>query len=137
MTWSYQIDTSKQRVISTLTQVYTDQEMAEHANALARDPQFGDHFDQIVDLTGVTKLAVTSEGVEANADLEHWDSGSRRAFVAFSDVAFGMSRMYEILRGDRNDEIRVFRIMDAAASWLDDRWDAAAEGRSHGPATRC
>jgi hypothetical protein len=45
---------------------------------------------------------------------------ARRAIVVQSDLGFGMSRMYELLRGDLTQTIRVFRDVDQAKRWLDE-----------------
>jgi hypothetical protein len=45
--------------------------------------------------------------------------GSRMAVVARNDEAFGLARMYEMLRGDTPVEIVVFRSMPEAEAWLE------------------
>jgi hypothetical protein len=52
------------------------------------------------------------------AGQRHLRAGARMAFVAASDVDFGVFRMYEAISADSGVEMRIFRDVDVAASWL-------------------
>jgi hypothetical protein len=83
-------------------------------------------FDELVDMTAVTEipdpshaslrtLAVLSAGMDAPA------GHSKFAIVAPDDLAFGLGRMYQTLRGllpQGNKEVVVFRAVTAALEWL-------------------
>jgi hypothetical protein len=76
----------------------------------------------IVDTGGARVRSLAGADVRALADLAHsvekmWD-GSRWAFVAPSPVLYGLSRMYQMLRGDAGCEIEVFRELNAAVAWI-------------------
>jgi len=45
-------------------------------------------------------------------------AGARLSFVAESDLAYGMLRMYETLSDDLPQEIKVFRKFSEAEEWL-------------------
>jgi hypothetical protein len=69
---------------------------------LAADPEFDPSFRQIFDFRRVSELTVTGAVVTAavlrwKAGLNPWDESAKRAFVAQSDLIFGMSRMFEQL----------------------------------------
>ena len=119
MGWSYHIDLDKRRVTSTVTGVIGDTDLQEHMNALGEDPDFGEDLDQLMDLTGASKIEVTSAMVRDSFQASPFGSGSRRAIVASSDLAFGLARMFQILRDDHPDEIEVFRGIEEAGRFLD------------------
>ena len=44
---------------------------------------------------------------------------SRRAFVAPTDIAYGLTRMHQLLLAETEQQIGVFRQMNDALLWLD------------------
>jgi hypothetical protein len=88
-------------------------------------PDFDPAVDDIVDLRDVSNLDITHEGmrrlVARVAELDILGFRTRVALVAPTTVAFGMGRMYELLRGtvrNTTEDIRVFREFDEAVRWL-------------------
>ena len=88
-------------------------------------PDFDPALDDIVDLRDVSNLDITHEGlrrlVSRVAELDILGFRTRVALVAPTAVAFGMGRMYELLRGtvrNTTEEIQVFREFDEAVRWL-------------------
>ena len=84
-------------------------------------------YDELVDMTQVEDIALPStQRVRALAslstDMDVPSKTSRFAIVAPTEFAFGIGRLYEILRS-HNDrctkEIRVFRSLDEAKAFLD------------------
>ena len=79
------------------------------------------------DLTDTTEIRFTSEEVEAISSFGPRYEGKREtgktAFVARQDILFGLSRMFEI--HSRINEapypIKVFRELDEAYQWIDER----------------
>ncbi|HYW32719.1 MAG TPA: hypothetical protein VE869_14565 [Gemmatimonas sp.] len=98
-------------------------------------PDYDATADDLVDLRGVTHLGVTPEGLRGIMSMftpiDELGIATRLAIVAPTDAVYGVSRMYELLRGDGvPEEIRVFRDLNAALQWL-------AEGReARGVASR-
>jgi len=86
-------------------------------------------YDELVDMTQVEDIALPStERVRAlaslSADMDAPSRTSRFAIVAPSEFAFGLGRLYEILRthDDRRTKVvRVFRSLDEAKAFLDIR----------------
>jgi hypothetical protein len=66
----------------------------------------------------VSEVQVTSEYIREVARSTSYAEGSRRAFVASSDVQFGLSRMFQILSDESPAEVRVFRDLAEARRWL-------------------
>jgi len=58
----------------------------------------------------IRAAAARAQGFEATREL-------KMAIVAATDIAFGLSRMYEQLRGD-DGGVRVYKDLDAALAWL-------------------
>lgn len=87
------------------------------------DPEYEPGMNELVDVRGITELKVTPTGIERLiATVENMEvalpSRYRTAVVADQDAAFGMSRMYELLRRDGRENVRVFRRFEEAARWL-------------------
>ncbi len=76
----------------------------------------------LVDLTGVTRLDVSTEEIkkisELNLKISQLTGPGRIAIAASSDLAFGMSRMYASMVSTRNWTLATFRTMDEARVWL-------------------
>jgi len=72
----------------------------------------------VCDFIDVTDVKVTASGVREMTGLNPFGAGARRALAVSSDVAYGMARMYQIMRSDAQDEVEVFRDIDSALEWL-------------------
>jgi hypothetical protein len=120
--FSYQIDVARQLVISTASGVVTAEEILNHQRQLQNDPAFEPQFSQLVDLTPATKTAIHAADVRLFAARTIFGPQSRRAFVAGGPVAFGLARMFELMRDKSGDQgIRVFQSHDEALRWLNIR----------------
>lgn len=51
--------------------------------------------------------------------FDHNDHAYKLALVAEDDLAFGLQRVYEGWNNDRPVDIRVFRVLDEALSWIE------------------
>ena len=89
-----------------------------HQRRLKADPEFDSRFWQFLDFTEVEEFMITSEGIHMLASRDPWGSGARRAFVAPTDLAYGMLRMHEFLLNDESQEVVVFRNALEAWDWL-------------------
>lgn len=95
----YTIDLARSLVLSRGWGVVTDCELLAHARALTADPRFARNFHQLADLREVTDARITeSTNKQMLVRLNPFGAGARRAMVVTCDVAFGMARMYQILR---------------------------------------
>ena len=118
MPGAYTIDLARSLVLSRGWGVVTDRELLAHVRALTADPRFAPHFRQLADLRDVTDMQVTASTIREMVRLNPFWAGARRALVVTSDVVFGMARMYQILRDESPDELRIFRKVDDALQWL-------------------
>ncbi|MHC4342590.1 MAG: STAS/SEC14 domain-containing protein [Planctomycetota bacterium] len=105
-------------VFTEASGVLTDSDVIEFEKGLRDDPEFEPDFRQLADCRAIDEIGMTREGVEEASSRSPFSHGSRRALVVGSDVAFGMARMFENLRHEARDEIRVFREAEEARRWL-------------------
>jgi hypothetical protein len=118
--WNYLIDEDRRLVITTASDTLTGADILEHRRKLKGDPRFHRSFSQLVDLTDLTSVALDYKAVN-ELSREHIFSGkSRRAFVAPSLLAYGMSRMFISIRALTGgaERMDVFRTRNEALRWL-------------------
>ena len=121
MPLSFDIDKRRRLVISTASGIVTYAEIAAHQVGLKNHPDFDPSFDQLIDGTGVTKVAVTVEEIRTVARQRIFGADSRQAFATSSDFAYGLARMFELYReaSGSGRPVRVFNNLEAAQEWLD------------------
>lgn len=125
---AYRIDTTRRRVVATASGVLTDDDVFGYQREVwSRADVAG--FDEIVDMTGVDNIELpvpSSDRMRALASESAAVDGpflSRFAIVAPGDLAYGLGRMYSVYRETdprTTKEVRVFRTMEEAVSWLDE-----------------
>jgi hypothetical protein len=87
---------------------------------LLNDPDFDPTFNQLVDLTALTGLGMSTEETKWLASRKVFSPSSRRAFIATNPAVFGMSRLYEAQHDGSREHARVcvFSDREAALQWL-------------------
>ena len=118
MTISYEIDQRERLVTSRLSGVVTNEEVRDHNEKLRADPEFDPGYRQLIDLSGITEVRVTTPTVSSAAQDQYFAPGSRRAFVAPTDVTFGLARMFALYAESGGHTIEVFRDRKKAEEWL-------------------
>ena len=89
-----------------------------YVTALMADPSFIPDFSEIVDLSNVEELDLSSEHAITLADMvDPFCSRAKRAFVAQSRVQIHAARLHQILRNDERN-IRIFASLAEAQEWL-------------------
>jgi hypothetical protein len=115
----YEIDKERRLITSTASGVITLREVWAHQEKLGKDPDFDPGFAQLLDVTQVTKLKLSSEDVRRVADSNTFSTNPRLAIVATSSLVYGMARMFQIFREMKGEEkTRVFRDRDEALAWV-------------------
>ncbi len=108
-------------VVTTVEGEVTAEDLAQHAEALAKDPR-ARSSDELADLTHVTGGPAPTEAVRRMGEqLRETDTnrrGGKFALVAPADAAFGMARLYQVHREHADIQIRVFRGLEDALRWL-------------------
>jgi hypothetical protein len=119
MPLAYKIDKERRLVTSSGWGTITRQEIIDHQQKLAADPDFSRTYSTIADFTRVTKLEVTAADVRAFAAKNVFAPNARRAIVVADGEAFGLARMFEILRDANGEEgIRIFGNVEDAREWV-------------------
>jgi hypothetical protein len=121
----YEIDKERRLITSTASGVITLPEIWAHQEKLDKDPDFDPSFAQLLDVTQVTKLKLSSEDVQRVAESNTLSTNPRLAIVATSSLVYGMARMFQIFREMKGEEkTRVFRDRDEALAWVLGKDDA-------------
>jgi hypothetical protein len=119
MPFSYKIDKERKIVMSTGYDVFTLADALEHQEKLRKDPNFDPSFCQLMDFTHVTKLDLRGDDVRRLAQASIFARDSKRAILVTNDTAFGLARMFAILRSTLGEEgIQAFRNLDDALDWV-------------------
>lgn len=116
----YVIDKERRLVVSTASDCVTFAELKAHQEQLASDPDFTPDFNQLLDGTKATSLAVTIEQAKTLARRKVFSATSRRAFVAPSPAMFGIARVFEAYHSmsDVPSHVCVFYDLGEARKWL-------------------
>lgn len=118
MPMTSEIDVDRELVLTRLSGEVTVAEVEKHNRDLGTNPRFRPHFKQLVDLTQLAGIPYDAADVRKSAEEHVFAPGARRALVAASEAAFGMSRMWAIQSELVGQKIEVFREMEAAKAWL-------------------
>jgi len=118
----YRIDMARGVVFTDCYGDISAEDMDDIAHRLRNDPAFNPDYRQLIDLTEVAGVSASFDAIRCFANDQHGDpfSGrSRRAVAAPHNLTFGVARMYEALREDKDQgAFRVFRTMPEALRWL-------------------
>lgn len=115
----YKIDKEHKLVMSTAYGAVTREDIFFHQQRLAADPDFSPNFSQLADFTRMAKLEFNAADIVSFATKTIFAPEARRAIIAPDDEAFGLARMFEILRDTRGESgVRVFRTMEEGFDWI-------------------
>jgi hypothetical protein len=106
-------------VWSHATGVLDDAGLLAHVRRLQADPRHAAEVPELFDCTTISALELTGAGVREVAALLRHDPELPRARVAVvvtGTAAFGMARMYGLLRDDI--DVQIFSAREAATAWL-------------------
>jgi hypothetical protein len=135
----YRVDPERRVVFTRGYGVLTDYDVFTYQREVwSREDVAG--FDEVWDVTAVEKIALPHPdrvgdlaALGASMDAPH--TSSRLAIVAPADFAFGLGRMYEVLRHadpKSRKEVMVFRARPEALRWLGLTEDPQAGAVSEG-----
>ena len=105
-----------------VSQTITDQQVSEHVLAYDKEAQHMRGVQELVDVTRVDDLStLTLQGSVQSVKLEENQPrtmGSRCAFLAQTEMQFGMARMYASIFSNTREEVNVFYDLNEALAWL-------------------
>jgi hypothetical protein len=104
MPFDYYIDTSHRLVATMVKGILTPFELLRHQDRVKDDPEFD---------------PVQPSCVEALAELAVPKRGTRRAIVVGTAQAHELAQLFEGLLEGTGEQIRIFRDLDAARTWLE------------------
>jgi hypothetical protein len=115
---SYRIDLHAGVVFTVFEGRVTNEELMDHQRRLSADPDVRPTMSHVMDVRGITEAAFTAFGVRCIASRRVFASGSRSAIVARADSSYGYLTMFQALRGQSGEEIRIFSTVEDAHRWL-------------------
>ena len=117
----FEIDKERRLVRSFGWGDLTFADLRQHQQTLRADPDFDPDFDQLGDLSGVVSVAISAHEVEQVAYSDLFSANSHRAFVASSQLAYGLLRMFQAHHefSSAPSKTMVFTNMSEALDWLD------------------
>lgn len=117
---SLTFDERRQWVISVFHGELDDPSLRDRARKLRADPRFHERMPELVDLTAVSAVSLTSEMMKVSARSRLHASGVRCVILAVENRVFDFARAYQVLR-ERNGMmgLRVVRTIPEAVEWLE------------------
>ena len=120
---AFAVDPGDRIRVASFTGTVTDADLIEAYATLVADPAYRPELNDLADLTLVGRVEVSSEALQRligmYAPIDALKVPTRLAIVAPIDLTYGISRMYELLRGDDvPEEVCVFRDLGEARAWL-------------------
>jgi len=111
------IKTEHQVVFSYGWGTLTFGDVIDHRTRLSKDARFSPAFRQIVHLSNLTAIELSSPEIEELAKKPVFAPESRRALFASSDLLYGLSRIFQAYSKTQN--VAVFRGLNEALNWID------------------
>lgn len=107
-------------MVTTASGRVTAREFQTYHNRLISDSDFSPDFNQLVDGTAITLLDLTLEEAREITERKVFSARSRRAFVATSADAIGITRMAQghLAQLKTSSQIRLFPDLASAMTWL-------------------
>lgn len=119
MAVGYTINVELQVVLVKAWGTLSSADLITATDALHGMPEFGSALRELGDYCEVTEFNLDGAAIQRLAAQSVFAHSVRRAVVVNTDVAFGMARMYQMLRDGPGDGLRVFRDMDQAITWVE------------------
>lgn len=121
MSIEYEIDRKRGVVFTRCYDTVSVADMTDTAVRMRNDPEFKPDHRQLIDLSEVNRVTASFDELYHFA-LDNGDpfsGSSRRAVVAPQHFTYGIARMYQGVREDKDQgRFRVFRTMPEARDWL-------------------
>ncbi|HVH88559.1 MAG TPA: hypothetical protein VM912_17710 [Terriglobales bacterium] len=111
---SVSVDRNRKLVITTYSGQVTDEDVARQISEIGRHAPYETDYRAITDFSDVTQFEISSRQIRLVADSKSPLDQARRVMVAPSDVAYGTSRMFQVLAASTRPNISVVRSMEEA-----------------------
>ncbi|MGI9591984.1 MAG: STAS/SEC14 domain-containing protein [Myxococcota bacterium] len=118
----HEFDARRRLLCVRMLGVVTDDDVLDYAEAITADESRGPEYDELIDLRKLETPAASTDTLRRVADIfrkyERQPELVKVAFIAASDAAYGIARMYQAFRAESSADMRVFREADEARRWL-------------------
>ncbi|WP_455375273.1 hypothetical protein [Kaarinaea lacus] len=124
---TFTVNNADKYFVSSFKGAVTDDELVNSFIEFYESEQWTPGMNELTDLSegdasqittkGLQKLAVVTEQIF----LKHEVKYSKTAVYAPKDLAYGLSRMYEVMIDESPEHFCVFRDIDEAKKWLTDK----------------
>ena len=114
----FALDPSRRVVFLRAWGTLSDATLDELPETLRSTRGFDPAFAALVDLRPVSVFAIDARFISGHATQSAFRVGSRRAFVVESPESTGVARTYQLASGFDTDQMRIFRQVEPAMSWL-------------------
>jgi len=121
MPFTNQILVSDRIVLTVVTGVINDQLAIANQKKIIDHPDFDPAFDQIADLTGVSMIEITQEGLAQLSINSPFLPTSRRAYIISNPDGEEKLGIFASLIDMQSDKVLVTAKREEAYSWLMDR----------------
>jgi len=116
---TYRIEKKRKLVVSTALGLLTFHDASEYLSQLESDAHFSLEYGHLWDFAGVTEVAFKDDDIAGFAGRPAFSASSRHAFVAPSDLAYGLARRFEsYLELAGVTRVETFRDKEEALRWL-------------------
>ena len=106
-------------VVIRLSGLITETHFIEGQRQLQDDPLFRRDFRQFLDARDVSSFELHGGAVRQLSSRSAFTPGTARAIVAPNSAIYGIARMFEAYAYLNHQQVRVFRDVAEACTWLD------------------
>ena len=115
----YKIDKDRRLVVTDWLRRCYPASIEEHQRNLWMDADFSCTFSQVADFSRMARMEINAADMYSFAKRSVFAPNARRAVIVPNDMAFGLARLFEILRGSQGENgIRVFRTIEEGFVWI-------------------
>jgi hypothetical protein len=118
MSVSVHVDRNEKLVLTAYSGQVTDEDVARQIAEIERSAPYDEEYRAITDFTEVTQFEISSDQIRLVAESKSPLEKAQRVMVAPSDVAYGTSRMFQMLAGRTRPHITVVRTLREAYATL-------------------
>lgn len=114
------IHKERRLVVTTAEGRLTLEDVKANQQQLLSDPDFSPEFNQLLDTTAITEMAITVDDIKRAVSTRVFSPTSRRAFVVSSTFMYGMARMIQTYNelSQGSTAVTIFRDRPSALDWL-------------------
>lgn len=118
MAVNYHIFPESNLMIVEYSGTFTIQDIVDMRAVVSKDPEYSPLLNVIEDVTNVEKVEADFDNISGVTTESIMAAGIKHCIVANTDLQFAMSRMYQMLMENSGHELRIFRDIKEAKTWV-------------------